>query len=282
VAKYISLLFVLTFGVVSIIGSGGGGGSGHGDADTPSGFTAGMLNATYYVTYDGDPDGTTVLGTTQETIVFSGTGPYVATVTAEYFNESGVSQGTETFQANIVLNQDGTLTATVTGEAGETILTLLAETATYLQVRGVDTETWEDFWYFAPPAGWLTPSSGFTAVMLNAGPTYYVTYDGDPDGTTVLGTTQETIVFSGTGPYVATVTTEYFDASGVSQGQEMFDVNVILNADGTLTAQSAGEPEATIITLTGETATYLLVNGVASATETWDDTWYLAPPAGWL
>ena len=154
VARYISILFVLTFGVVSIIGSGGGGDS---ESDTSSSFTAEMLNAspTYYVTYDGDPDGTTVLGTTQETIVFSGNGPYVVTVTSEYFNESGLSQGTETLQADIVLNADGTLTASVAGEAGETILTLLAETATYLQVRGVNTETWVDIWYFAPPEGWL-------------------------------------------------------------------------------------------------------------------------------
>jgi len=166
------------------------------------------------------------------------------------------------------------------GDPGETILTLIAETGTYLVVKGVvdnGADIWEDYWYFAPPEGWLTPSSGFTAEMLDASPTYYVTYPGDPDGTI-----QDIIVFSGAGPYVATVTTEYFDANGVSQGQETFDVNVTLNADGTLTAQSAGEPEATIITLTGETATYLLVNGVASATETWDDTWYFVQPVGWL
>ena len=134
-------------------------------------------------------------------------------------------------------------------------------------VNGVNgTETWDDTWYFASPAGWLTSAgtpTGFTAEMLNAGPTYYVTYDGDPDGTTTAGKTQETIVFSGTGPYVVAVTMEYFNDSGDSQGTGTDEANIVLNADGTLTGTVSGEPGATIITLTTETATYLLVHGAA-------------------
>jgi hypothetical protein len=256
---------------------------------TPTGFTAEMLNAspTYYVTFSGDPDGTTDQGTTQEILVFSGTGPYVVTVTGEYFDASDVSQGTYTGDsANIVLNADGTLTASVSGEPGETIITLDEETATYLLVHGGEgNDSWIDKWYFAEPEGWLTSGgtpTGFTAEMLNAGPTYYTTKTGDPEGTTDQGTTQGTLVFSGTGPYVVTVTEEYFNASGVSQGTGTGEVNIVLNADGTLTASVSGEPGATIIALTAETETYLSVSGVVNDTETWDEYWFLATPPCWL
>ena len=128
-----------------------------------------------------------------------------------------------------------------------------------------------------------TATSGFTAAMLDASPTYYVTFSGDPDGTTDQGTTQEILVFSGTGPYVVTVTTEYFDASGVSQGQNSGQADVTLNANGTLTGLVSGEPGATIITLTAVTDTYLLVNGVVNGgSETWDEYWFFAKPEGWL
>jgi hypothetical protein len=150
----VAATFLIVLAIAIVSGCGGGGGSNNNN--TPTGFTAEMLDAgpTYYVISPGDDD-----GTNQETIVISGTGPYVGTLTEESFDASDVSQGPETFLFNIVLNPDGTLTAAVSGESGETIITLTAETATYLHVNAVvdgdGTDTWEDDWFFTPPEGWL-------------------------------------------------------------------------------------------------------------------------------
>jgi len=253
---------------------------------TPTGFTAAMLDAspTYYVTYTGDTDGTTTAGNTQQTFVFSGTGPYVLTITEEYFDASDVSQSTYTFTFSATLNPDGTITATLSGDPFTITLTLDSETATYLYV--LDDEGSDKYWYFAQPAEWLTsggtPPAGFTAEMLDASPTYYVTFSGDPDRKTDQGTTQEILVFSGTEPYFVTVTGEYFDASDVSQDTYTGgSVNIVLNPDGTLTATVSGAPGATTITLDEETATYLLVHG-GEGSDSWIDYWYFAQPAEWL
>jgi len=125
---------------------------------TPDGFTAQMLDAspTYYVTYPDDDNGSD-LGTTQETIVISGTGPYTVTLTEEHFDASDAFVSSETFYTDVILNQDGTLTAT--DSSGVTTVTLTSETSTYLAVNGVNgADTWSDLWYFAKPAGWLTAS----------------------------------------------------------------------------------------------------------------------------
>ena len=140
--------------MLSACGGGGGGGS---DDSPATGFTAQMLDAspTYYVTYSNDID-----GTTQETIVFSGTEPdYTATITEESYDSNEAFVDSTTIIVNITLNLDGTLTAKILGEA-DTTVTLTNTTATYLDVDGNDgTDTWSDFWYFAPPAGWLPGGS---------------------------------------------------------------------------------------------------------------------------
>ena len=136
----------------------GGGSSNDSSTPTPDGFTAEMLDAspTYYVTYADDDNGSE-LGTTQETIVFSGTGPYKLTLTEEHFDANNVFVSSEIFPVDVTLNQDGTLTAT--DSSGVTIVTLTSETSTYLAVNGVNgADTWSDLWYFAKPAGWLTAS----------------------------------------------------------------------------------------------------------------------------
>ena len=113
----VAATFLIVLAIAIVSGCGGGGGSDNNN--TPTGFTAEMLDAgpTYYVTYPDDPD-----GTVQETIVISGTGPYVGTITEEYFDASDVSQGTETFTVNLTLNPDGTLTATVPGDTSVSFL----------------------------------------------------------------------------------------------------------------------------------------------------------------
>jgi hypothetical protein len=128
----------------------------------------------------------------------------------------------------------------------------------------------------------LKSAAGFTAEMLDAGSTYYTTKTGDPDGTTTAGNTQQTFVFSGTGPYVVTVIGEYFDASDVSQSTYTFDLDITLNPDGTLTATFSGDPNTSIMTLTAETATYLDVHEVVDDNSTGDEYWFFAEPAGWL
>jgi hypothetical protein len=288
--KLVHFSFVLLAGLMLTACGGSSGGSD--SAVVLTGFTATMLNAgpTYYVTYPGDPDGTTNAGTTQETIAISGTGgTYVVTITDTYFDASGNLVSTVAFTANVSLNPDGTLTASNPANPAETTtITLEGSTASLLNVSGVDSGggNWTDVWHLSQPAGWLsdsgTPGTAlFTAAMLNAGPTYYTSYPGDPDGTTSTGTTQETIVISGTGPYVATVTDDYFDASNAYVNTVPFTVDITLNPDGTLSASGSALPGTTTLTLLAENAGYLDISA-NDGTETMTDRWYFSQPAGWL
>jgi len=256
--------------VAATLASCGGGGS---NSD-PIAFTAAMLNAspTYYTTAPGDPD-----GTVQETIVFAGSGPYVVTVTTEYFDAGGTLVSTDSFTADVTLNPDGSLTAIEL--TGTSTLTLTGSTASYLEVTFDDgTDTWSDRWYKSQPAGWLgVPGVMFTAAMLNANLTYYTTFT---EGTE---TVQETIAVSGSGPYVATITDSYFDTSNTFVGSTTIPIDLTLNPDGTLTATFGGDPaNFSTLTLEAVTASYLDVSGVDSDTTTWNDRWFLAQPAGWL
>jgi len=246
--------------------------------DGAIGFTAAMLDAgpAYYVTYI--DAGNTI----QEVYAFSGAGPYTVNITNQEFDGSNNLIGTPTtFTVPATLNTDGTLTAGALGDPDRTTMTLISTTATYLEVTGVDSQgSFTHNWNLSQPAGWLPVGGGgaidFTAAMLDAGPTYYVTY---PDG---LGnTTQEVFTFSGTGPYTVNFTIQEFDGSGTLIGTATATVPVTLNADGTLTAGALGDPERTTLTLISTTATYLEVTGVDSQ-GSFTDTWNLSQPAGWL
>lgn len=253
----------------------GGCGGGGGGSSEPVEFTANMLDAspTYYSSYPGDPD-----GTVQETIAFSGTGPYVVTVATDYFDASDALVSSDSFTADATLNQDGTLTAT--DPDGTVVLTLTGLTASYLEVAfddGID--TWSRTWYKSKPAGWLEETSEvrFTAAMLNANNTYYTSY------TEVDATIYESIALSGSGPYVATVTDSYFDASNTFVESLTLHIDLTLNPDGTLTSVFEGDPAAfSTITLQAVTEDYLDVSGVDSDGTTWDDRWFLSQPAGWM
>ena len=265
-------------------GSGGNGGGGLPNNTVP--FTTQMLDAspTYYISYAGDPNGTTSVGTTQETIVFSGSnGNYQASITSIYYDASQNQVSTDTFTAAVTLNANGTLTAVVTGQPNNSF-GLTEITATYLTVAGADgTDTWTDAWYLAQPVGWIGGgNTEFTAAMLDVSPTYYISYAGDLNGTTSIGTTQETYAFSGSGgTYVMTISQEYFDGSNVSQGVTTLTANVTLNADGTLTAVITGSPDTTL-TLNGISPSYLAITGNDGVDPAWTETWYLSQPAGWL
>jgi len=261
------------------------------ETTTISEFTREMLNTspTYYISYAGAPDGSTQDGTTQEVISFNGSnGTYTIVFTESYFNASNGLVSSDAFLMTGILNQDGTLKVYLAGDpSSTTIFSISSSTVSYLNVSGTNnTETWSDFWYFSQPVGWLdetSGSNGFTTQILNASPTYYISYAGASDGSTQDGTTQEIISFSGSnGTYIASFTESYFDANDALVSKETVLADIVLNQDGTLTASPSGDPsDTTIFSVTTPAATYLLVSGTNS-TETWSDYWYMSQPAGWL
>ena len=265
--------------------------TGGGGSSTPApttGFTASMLDAspTYYVTYAGND--TTNVGTTQETWTISGTGPYSVAVVSRYY-VSNVLQTTNNIAGTFTLNQDGTVTGTqAIDPTNPATFTMTNSTTSYLDVAGIDNGgPWSDLWYFAPPAGWLTagggttpaPTMGFTASMLDASPTYYVTYAGND--TTNVGTTQETLTISGTGPYSVAVVSRYY-VSNVLQTTNNIAGTFTLNQDGTVTGTQAIDPtNPATFTMTNSTTSYLDVAGIDNGGP-WSELWYFAPPTGWL
>ena len=271
--KRLALVLGLLAGLLGGCGGGGGG------DDGPTEFTAAMLNTspTYYSSYTGESP-YFAEGTIQETIAFTGAGPYVVTVNTDYFDASETLVASDSLIAVVTLNQDGTLTAT--DPDGTAILTLTDATASYLKVTFDDgTDTWSRYWYKSQPADWLgvTPEVKFTAAMLNANPTYYTTY------TEAAETVYESIAVSGSGPYLATVTDAYFDAGNTFVRSFTVHVDLTLEPDGTLIGTFEDDPAAiTTLTLKAMTADYLDVSGVDSDGTTWDERWFLSQPAGWL
>lgn len=277
---------------------------GSGTLPPASGFTAQMLNAspTYYVTYPGND--TSNIGTTQETFVITGSGPYSVMVASDYFDASDAFDSTTSFSGTFTLNQDGTLTGTVAGDLNPTTFTLTSTAAGYLDVAGAQgVDTWSDFWYFAQPAGWLTGGGStpvqFTAQMLEAINTIYIQYPADDVSAPNYpgGTTQEVIsVTSSIGGYQLSFVSSFFDASGVFLSSETGQVTAALGQDGILSAtytDTSVTPAVDFIVswaLQSDNGTTLVVNGSEDSVPSdpanagsWQNVWNLnATPAGWL
>ncbi|WP_020677098.1 hypothetical protein [Geopsychrobacter electrodiphilus] len=270
--------------------------SGSGTTPPAAGFTAQMLDAspTYYVTYPGNFDGTITGGTTQESLVVSGSGPYTVTDTVDYFDANGLFVSSTPLSGTFVLNTDGTLTATINGLPGQSIMTLTTSTTTYLGITGTDnTGSWSDFWYFAPPASWLSTQAPtvFTAPMLDAISTVYIQYPADDPAAPNFpgGTTQEVITMSGSnGSYQLSFVSSFFDASGAFLSSETGQVAATLGQGGTLSATytDASVTPAVDVTISwalqSDNGTTLVVNG-SDNSGTWQNVWNLnTPPSGWL
>ncbi len=280
------------FGTASVPGSG----------TTPPaiGFTAQTFNSspTYYITYSGND--TSNVGTTQETFVVSGAGPYTLTGSSDYFDASNALVSSTSISGTFILNTDGTLTGTIVGDTSPTTLSLNATTASYLDVAGTQgVDNWSDFWYFAQPAGWLTASAtpmSFTAQMLDAINTVYIQYPADDDTAPNWpnGTTQEVINVTGSnGTYQFSFAANYFDASGAFISADTPGlIDATLTQAGTLTATYTDTGVDYIVTwaLQSDNGTTLVVNGSEDSVPSdpansgsWQNTWNLnTQPTGWL
>jgi hypothetical protein len=115
---------------------------------------------------------------------------------------------------------------------------------------------------------------GFSSDIIGAS-TYYLTYE--ESGATV----QSTIVFSGDWETLSTdtvvVTDEWYNESGVLQFKGIYDIEVTLNEDGSLTGSSSSYEGSDTLTETDD--------GVVEwtfADKTWIDDWSSEKPASWF
>jgi hypothetical protein len=256
--RLLSLLFLVLL-VVSGCGS-----DSSSDSDSVVGFTSSMIDDdTYYLTYEENDN------TVQSTIVFSST---VATVTDEWYDADGVFHFRGSYGLTITLNDDGSLTASSSSDADDT----LTETSDYTIEWSYDSETWVDDWAYELPDDWYTTEE-FTADMIDDD-VYYLLYE---DG---FYTAQETITFSGT---QLTVFKEYILAV---DGYETYDgedyneettYSVTLNDDGSLTATSDEGSETMILVSSADTG-YAVYVADEDYTYTGTDDWYISQPSDWI
>ncbi len=259
--RLLCLLFL-----VLLITTGCGDNNGTND-DEVVGFTTAMVDDdTYYLSYAKNNE------TVQSTVVLSGS---TATVSDEWFDADGIFQYRGTYSFDLVLNDDGTLTATSSTDEGTDTL---SETSTGSDYSAVEwtygTETWTDNWATEKPEDWYSIDS-FTISMIN-NDTYYVRYQND------MQIIQETIIFSVSeeSGYSVSVSQDIYEDESL-ESTSTTDYNVTLNNDGTLSVVS--DETVTTFTLISSSSDSLLVHGADEEdTFTGNDSWYFTQPDGWL
>ncbi len=270
-------------------GCGGGGAEdpadpGGGSAFTPADalvMTVGQLDAaTYYVTYVDDT--VSPAQTVQETWRF---GPasgrsFAVEVTLEGFvgttlSSSEVHSGTATLAADGrsvgVTAPGAAFTLYMVQDLGGGIITMLTADAS---------ASWDDTWYASPPPGWITTSAplAFSAAMFD-GTTYYVSW---VDDTVVPNeTNQETWVFGAATGGVSTVDVTLTVYSSGAPAIQTMSATATLAADGSSLVVSGVGGSATF-TLLADNGDGSYVFQGTDGVDTWNDTWFTAPPAGWL
>ncbi len=258
------LLCLLLFVLLTITGCGDNNDT---NDDEIVGFTTAMVdNDTYYLSYAKNNE------TVQSTVVLSGS---TATVSDEWFDADGIFQYHGTYSFDLVLNDDGTLTATSSTDEGTDTLTETSTGSDYSAVEWTyGTETWTDNWATEKPEDWYSIDQ-FQTTMIDDD-TYYVTYEKD------MQTIQEIIVFywSEEDGYVVSVTQDAYEDESL-ESTTTTDYNVTFNDDGTLSVVS--DEIVITFTLISSSTDSLLIHGAdEDDTFTGNDNWYFAKPDGWL
>lgn len=280
---------VSSMALVGLLAVGCGGGGDPADPGGGSAFTpadalvmtvAHFDSASFYVTWTDDSAVPAV--EVQETYTF---GPASGrTFTFQLHEDRFVGDalvGSDGVDGTATLAADGrSLTVTIPGAQADFYLVqdLGGGAYTMLGVEGAD--TWDDTWYASPPLGWKTTSAplAFSPVMFDAA-TYYLTWI---DDTVVPNeTVQETWRFGPTSGGVSSVDVSQAVYAGGAPVIQALSGTATLAADGSsLTVTGSGF--AVTFTLVADLGDGSYVFQGTDGVDTWTDTWFTTPPAGWL